>query len=99
MLLIPREFENSKKELKENRLLKRRFLYFRAMILKPVTLLYIITVVVLVGAIVWEYYIQQWMTYQPNGGVDVIRTDLFVIWPLVLMLVAVSLFRFIKGRK
>lgn len=68
------------------------------MILKPVTLLYIITVAVLVGAVVWEYYIQQWMAAQPDGGVDVMRVDLFVIWPLVLTLVAISLFRLIKGR-
>ncbi|WP_432411780.1 hypothetical protein [Rasiella sp. SM2506] len=69
------------------------------MILKPVTLLYIITVAVLVGAIVWEYYMQQWLAAQPNDGIDVIRTDLFVIWPLVLTLIALSLFRLIKGKK
>ncbi len=69
------------------------------MILKPVTLLYIITLAVLVGAIVWEYYMQQWMAAQPENGIDVIRVDLFVIWPLVLTLVALSLFRLLKGDK
>jgi hypothetical protein len=69
------------------------------MILRPVTLLYILTIAVLVGAVVWEYYIQQWMAIQPDGGADVMRVDLFVIWPLVLTLVAISLFRLIKGRK
>tara|TARA_R100000935_G_scaffold58757_1_gene97578 strand:- start:14797 stop:15006 length:210 start_codon:yes stop_codon:yes gene_type:complete len=67
--------------------------------LKPVFLLYIITIAVLVGAIVWEYYVQQWMAAQPEGGSEVMRVDLFVIWPLVLTLVAISLFRLIKGKK
>jgi membrane protease YdiL (CAAX protease family) len=66
------------------------------MILKPKILLYIITVAVLIAAIVWEYYIQQWLSFQPNGGEDVMRTDLFVIWPVVITLVSVSLFRIFK---
>ena len=67
--------------------------------LRPVILLYIITVAVLVGTIVWEYYIQQWMAAQPDGGEGVMRVDLYVIWPLVLTLVALSLFRLVKGKK
>ncbi|MFT4674103.1 MAG: hypothetical protein ACI9R6_001004 [Saprospiraceae bacterium] len=63
------------------------------MILKPKILLYIITVVVLIAAVVWEYYMQQWLSFQPDGGVNVLRVDLFVIWPVVLTLVGVSLFR------
>jgi len=66
------------------------------MILKPKILLYIITVVVIVAAVVWEYYVQQWIAYQPEGGIPVMRVDLFVIWPVVLTLVAVSLFRIFK---
>ncbi|MGJ8664774.1 MAG: hypothetical protein ACSHW7_00260 [Patiriisocius sp.] len=61
--------------------------------LSPKILLYIITVAVIIAAIVWEYYMQQWLSYQPDGGADVMRTDLFVIWPVVLTLVGVSLFR------
>jgi hypothetical protein len=66
------------------------------MILKPKILLYIITVAVLIAAIVWEYYMQQWLSFQPNGGDDVMRSDLFVIWPVVITLVSVSLFRIFK---
>lgn len=66
------------------------------MILKPKILLYIITIAVIIAAIVWEYYMQQWLSFQPNGGEDVMRTDLFVIWPVVLTLVAISLFRIFK---
>jgi hypothetical protein len=66
------------------------------MILKPKVLLYIITVAVIIAAIVWEYYMQQWLSFQPNDGADVMRTDLFVIWPVVITLVSVSLFRIFK---
>ncbi|MFT7628232.1 MAG: hypothetical protein ACI9OS_001890, partial [Ulvibacter sp.] len=41
------------------------------MILKPKVLLYIITVAVIIAAIVWEYYMQQWLSFQPNDGKDV----------------------------
>jgi hypothetical protein len=61
--------------------------------LTPKVLLYCITVVVIIAAIVWEYYVQQWMLQQPEDGGAVMRVDLFVIWPVVLTLVSVSLFR------
>ncbi|MFC7356661.1 hypothetical protein ACFQO1_03100 [Jejudonia soesokkakensis] len=78
----------------------RWFSYFYTMIRKPRILLYIITVVVLIAAIIWEYYMQQWLSYQPQGGEAVVRTDLFVIWPVVLTLVAVSGFKlFVENRK
>ncbi|MBT4472814.1 hypothetical protein N9572_04290 [Flavobacteriaceae bacterium] len=69
------------------------------MILKPKILLYIITLCVLVAAVVWEYYMQQWLSYQPEDGANVLRVDLFVIWPVVLTLVGVSLFRILENRK
>ena len=69
------------------------------MILKPKILLYIITLCVLVAAVVWEYYMQQWLSYQPEDGANVLRDDLFVIWPVVLTLVGVSLFRILENRK
>ncbi|CAI8216365.1 MAG: Uncharacterised protein [Flavobacteriaceae bacterium] len=67
--------------------------------LTPKILLYIITLGVVIAAIVWEYYMQQWLSYQVEGGVDVLRVDLFVIWPVVLTLVGVSLFRIFENRK
>ena len=67
--------------------------------LTPKILLYIITLCVVIAAIVWEYYMQQWLSYQVEGGVDVLRVDLFVIWPVVLTLVGVSLFRIVENRK
>jgi len=69
------------------------------MILKPKILLYIITVVIVIASIVWEFYVQQWMALQPDGGANVIRVDLFVIWPLVLTLVSISVFKLFFEKK
>jgi hypothetical protein len=66
------------------------------MILKPKNLLYFITIAVVIAVVVWEYYMQQWMAYQPDGGTSVMRVDLFVIYPLVITLVALSLYRRFK---
>ena len=61
--------------------------------LTPRFLLYFITVVVVIAAIVWEYYMQQWLSYQPEDAEEVLRVDLFVIWPVVITLIAVSVNR------
>ena len=60
-------------------------------------LLYGITIFVLVFALVWEYYVKQWIEAQEADKV-IIRTDSFVLWPLVLTLVAVSLFQLLKKK-
>ncbi|MBL4662952.1 MAG: hypothetical protein JKY22_05230 [Flavobacteriaceae bacterium] len=62
-------------------------------------LLYSITIVVIVFAFVWEYMIKQWQAVQPDGGESVVRTDSFVLWPLIITLVAVSLFTLLRKRK
>ncbi len=59
----------------------------------PRILLYIITIFVVIASLVWEYYMQQWLSYQPDEGAEVLRTDLFVIWPVVITLVSLSIFR------
>jgi len=61
--------------------------------------LYGITILVIIGAFVWEHYIQQWMEAQPDGGGAVIRVDLFVLYPLIITLVALSLYRLLKDRR
>lgn len=72
------------------------FLYFYKMILKPKILLYIITIAVIIAAVIWEYYMQQWLSFQPDGGENIMRSDLFVIWPVVITLIAISLFRIFR---
>ena len=54
-------------------------------------LLYLITVTVTVLSFVWNYYMNIWTANQPDPDM-VVRTDLFVIYPLVLTLVALSVY-------
>ncbi|GHC47834.1 hypothetical protein [Ulvibacter litoralis] len=68
------------------------------MILKPKILLYIITIVVVIAAIIWEVYMQKMIATLPENAEPIMRSDLFVIWPVVITLVSVSLFR-IFGKK
>lgn len=60
------------------------------------TLLYLITIASIIAAVVWEYYMQQWIEAQPEGGVPVMRVDLFVIYPVIITLVALSLYRLFR---
>jgi len=61
-------------------------------------LLYSITVFVILFTIVWNYIIQQWEAAQPARAEEVVRVDTFVLWPLVITLVALSLYQ-LFGRK
>ena len=54
-------------------------------------LLYLITVTVIVLSFVWNYYMNIWIENQAEPEL-VVRTDLFVIYPLVLTLVALSIY-------
>lgn len=60
-------------------------------------LLYGITVIVLVLVLIWEYYMQQWISAQPDSS-SVMRVDLFVIYPLVITLVALSLYQMFRKK-
>ncbi|QNJ97072.1 hypothetical protein [Constantimarinum furrinae] len=62
-------------------------------------LLYAITIVVIIFAVVWSSYMHDWMLARPDGGADVIRVDLFVLYPLVITLVALSLYSLIRKPK
>lgn len=62
-------------------------------------LLYSITIFVIVFAFIWEYYIKQWEAAQPEGANAVARVDSFVLWPLVITLVALSLFQLFRKKK
>ncbi len=54
-------------------------------------LLYSITVTVVVLSFVWNHYMNIWTVNQPNPDM-VIRSDLFVIYPLCATLIAISIY-------
>lgn len=62
-------------------------------------LLYLITVAVIVFAFVWNGYMKQWLAARPDGGESTIRTDLFVLYPLIITLVALSLYQLFKKER
>ena len=61
-------------------------------------LLYGITIVTIVAVIIWDQYMQDWLATKPDRGEDVMRTDLFVIYPVVATLVVLSLYRLFKKK-
>lgn len=58
-------------------------------------LLYITTVVVIIGVVFWNSWINDWLTTQDQPEM-VVRTDLLVIYPLVITLVVLSLYHLIR---
>ena len=62
-------------------------------------LLYSITIFVIVFVFVWNYFIKQWEAAQPEGAEPVVRVDTFVLWPLVITLVALSLYQLFGKKK
>jgi uncharacterized membrane protein len=63
-----------------------------------ITFVQVLTVVMIILAIVWEKNVQEWFSYNPDK-VDISRVDLFVIIPLLITLIAVSIFQWKQGRK
>lgn len=64
-------------------------------------LLYTLTIVVTVGAFIWNARVDQWLATQQEPEM-VVRTDLLVLYPLVITLLAISgyaLYRDWKAKK
>ncbi|MEM7185956.1 MAG: hypothetical protein AAF466_04790 [Bacteroidota bacterium] len=62
-------------------------------------LLYAITIFVLIFTFVWNYYMVQWELANPERAENTVRVDTFVLWPLVLTLIALSLYQLFKKRE
>ena len=61
-------------------------------------LLYSITILTIIAVIIWDRYMQAWLAAKPDGGEDVMRTDLFVIYPVIATLVVLSLYCLFKKK-
>ena len=61
-------------------------------------LLYAMTVVVTVAAFIWNNRVEQWLATQDDPEM-VVRTDLLVLYPLVLTLIAISAYSLYKDYK
>lgn len=58
-------------------------------------LLYTLTLVVIFASIVWNSYVDEWLTTQEDPEM-VVRTDLLVIYPLVITLVSISVYNIVR---
>ncbi len=47
---------------------------------------------------IWEYYVQQWAAAQPPGGGAVIRVDLVLLFPVLLLITGWSLYQIFRKR-
>lgn len=56
------------------------------------------TVIVIIGAFIWNSRVDQWLTTQEDPEM-VVRTDLLVLYPLVITLVALSGYALYKDWK
>jgi hypothetical protein len=56
----------------------------------------ITTVILIIAYIVWEISVQIWAKNQQGTGGAVIRVDLFIIYPLLLIFIIISLYQYFK---
>lgn len=59
-------------------------------------MLYGITFFVILFSIVWSNYMNNWLAQRPADADPVVRVDLFVLYPLVITLVAVCIYQLRK---
>ncbi len=55
----------------------------------------IITIVLIIAYFIWELFVQIWAKSQPEGGA-IIRVDLLIIYPILLVLIIVSIYQYFK---
>ncbi|MCZ4694557.1 hypothetical protein DWB61_05830 [Ancylomarina euxinus] len=65
--------------------------------MKKVTNIQIITFFALLAYIIWEFYVWNWAISQEYGGA-IIRVDLVIILPVLLVLIIVSLVQFFRKK-
>ena len=57
-----------------------------------------VTLGLLIGYVIWEIVVRVWMSQLPPSD-PVIRADLILIYPILLVFILLSLWQFIRSRK
>lgn len=57
-----------------------------------------ITIIAIIGYVIWEIVVQQWAKELPPSD-PVIRADLILIMPILAILIIISLIQFLRHRK
>ena len=56
----------------------------------------IATLFLVIAYIIWEIYVRVWSNSQPEGGGAIIRVDLLIIYPILLVLIIISIYQYFK---
>ena len=64
--------------------------------MKKITKLQITTILLIITYFVWELFVWFWVKGQPESGGAIIRVDLMIIYPILLVLIIVSIYQYFK---
>jgi len=56
----------------------------------------IVTIVLIVAYLIWEIAVRKWSKSQPSTSGAVIRVDLLLIYPVLLIMIIISLYKYFK---
>jgi len=60
------------------------------------TKIQITTIVLIIAYFIWELFVWFWIKGQPEGSGAIIRVDLIIIFPILLVLIIISLYQYFK---
>jgi len=60
------------------------------------TKIQITTIVLILAYFLWELLVWFWIKGQPESGGAIIRVDLIIIFPILLVLIIISLYQYFK---
>ncbi len=66
-------------------------------VMNSLTKVQIATLFLVIAYIIWEIYVRIWSNSQPEGGGAVIRVDLLIIYPILLVLIIISIYQYFKN--
>jgi len=64
--------------------------------MKKITKIQIATVLLILAYFIWELRVWFWSISQLESGGAIIRTDLIIIYPILLLLIIISLYQYFK---
>ena len=54
------------------------------------------TFILIIAYIIWEISVSIWSNSQPEGGGAIIRVDLMIIYPVLIVLIILSIYQYIR---
>ena len=60
------------------------------------TKIQIATIFLIFAYFIWELFVWFWSKGQPEDGGSVIRVDLIIIYPILLVLIIISIYQYFK---